>query len=107
LAGVFTARAIEALEPVIERLVHERIDGFAGDARADLVTQCTTIFPVEVIAHIVGVPRADYATFMRWSLDLIAFSRSPQKGREASSRLHEYLLPIVRDRRAAPREDVI
>ncbi|HLY39193.1 MAG TPA: cytochrome P450 [Candidatus Binatia bacterium] len=107
ISAIFTARAIDALEAVIERLVHERIDGFAGDTRADLVTQLTTIFPVEVIAHIVGVPHTDYATFMRWSLDLIAFSRNPQKGREASSRLHEYLLPIVRDRRAAPHDDVI
>ena len=107
ISAIFTARAIDALEPVIARLVHERIDGFAADAGADLVAQLTTIFPVEVIAHIVGVPRADYATFMGWSLDLIAFSKDPRKGHEASNRLHEYLLPIVRDRRTAPRDDVI
>jgi cytochrome P450 len=107
VSAVFSARAIEAMEPVIRRLVHERIDGFARGGRADLVAELTTIFPVQVIAHIVGVPPGDYARFMRWSLDLIAFAKDPEKGREASLRLHEYLLPLVRARRAEPRDDVM
>jgi len=90
VSAVFSARAIDALEPTITRLVHERIDTFAGAGRADLVAELTTIFPVQVIAHIVGVPPSDYARFMRWSLDLIAFSKDPQKGRAASNHLHDY-----------------
>src|SRR5438128_1599735 len=34
VSAVFSARAIEALQPVITRLVHERIDTFAGADRA-------------------------------------------------------------------------
>src|SRR5438067_3274840 len=107
VSAVFSARAIEALQPVITRLVHERIDTFAGAGRADLVAELTTIFPVQVIAHIVGVPAGDYARFMRWSLDLIAFSKDPAKGRAATDHLHDYLLPLVRSRRAEPHDDVI
>ena len=107
ISSIFTARAIDALERVIVSLVHERIDTFAGAGQADLVAELTTIFPVQVIAHIVGVPHEDYARFMRWSLDLIAFSKDAAKGRAASDRLHEYLAPVVRARRAAPRDDVI
>src|SRR5262245_20099773 len=107
ISAIFSARAIDALQPVIESLVHERIDGFVADGRADLVSALTTVFPVQVIAHIVGVPRADYAIFMRWSLDLIAFSKNPQRGRAASRTLHDYLLPIVREHRATPHDDVI
>jgi cytochrome P450 len=107
VSSVFNARHIEAMTPVIEGLVRERIDAFAGAGRADLVTELTTVFPVEVIAHIVGVPRSDYASFMRWSLDLIAFSKDPQRGMAASGHLRDYLLPVVRARRAEPRDDVI
>jgi cytochrome P450 len=107
ISSIFSARAIDALQPVIDAFVHERIDGFVRDGRADLVTALTTVFPVQVIAHIVGVPRTDYASFMRWSLDLIAFSKNPQRGREASRTLHDYLQPIVREHRAAARDDVI
>src|SRR6184192_1761826 len=106
VSAVFSARAIEALQPVVTRLVHERIDTFAGAGRADLVAELTTIFPVQVIAHIVGVPAGDYARFMRWSLDLIAFSKDPAKGRAASDHLHDYLLPLVRSRRAEPHDAV-
>jgi cytochrome P450 len=107
VASVFTPRAIDALAPVVERLVHERLDAFAGAGRADLVAELTTVFPVHVIAHIIGVPRADTRRFMEWSLDLIAFSKDPARGRAASQTLHEYLLPLVRQRRAEPRDDVI
>ena len=107
LSAVFVPRALDALAPVIESLAREQIDGFARKGRADLVAELTTIFPVKVIAHIVGVPRTDYAKFMAWSLDLIAFSKDPARGLAASGRLRDYLLPIVRSRRAEPRDDVI
>jgi len=107
ISSIFTPRAIDALEPLIASLVRERIDRLAGAGQADLVAELTTIFPVEVISHIIGVPRADAERFMRWSLDLIAFSKDPQRGLAASAALREYLLPIVRQQRAEPRDDVI
>jgi cytochrome P450 len=107
ISAIFTARGIEALQRVIESLVHRLIDGFATRGRADLVTELTTVFPVQVIAHIVGVPPSDYGSFMQWSLDLIAFSKDPERGMAASGRLRDYLLPIVQARRTEPREDVI
>jgi cytochrome P450 len=107
VSAVFSPRAIDALTPIVEGIVHERLDGLARAGRADLVADLTTVFPVEVIAHIVGVPRTDYARFMAWSLDLIAFAKDPAKGSAASTTLHDYLLPLVRQRRAEPRDDVI
>jgi cytochrome P450 len=107
LSTLFIPRAIDALSPVIERLVHDLVTGFARDGRADLVAQLTTVFPVQVIAHIIGIPPADYARFMRWSLDLIAFARDPAKGLAASATLRDYFLPVIRERRAAARDDVI
>lgn len=105
--AVFGPRAVEGLGAVVEGLVHELIDGFVRAGRADLVAQFTLAFPMQVIAHIVGVPRQHYAQFMSWSLDLVGFTKDPAKGRAASDRLHDYLLPIVRARRAEPRDDVI
>src|SRR5256712_5457621 len=107
VSAVFSARAIDALQSVTTRLVHERIDTFAGARRADLVAELTTVFPVQVIAHIVGVPPGHYARFMRWSLDLIAFSKDPAKGRAVSDHLPASLLPLVGSRRAEPHDDVI
>src|SRR5262245_41407559 len=107
VSTMFVPRALDALTPVVERLVQRLLAGFAGQGRADLVAQLTTVFPVQVIAHIVGVPQQDYAKFMRWGLELIGFPRNPTKGHEASATLRDYLLPIIRERRAAGRDDVI
>jgi len=105
--GVFAARPLEALTPVIEALVHQLIDGFSARDHTDLVAEFTLLFPVQVIAHILGIPRGDHPRFQRWSLDLIAFSKDPAKGRAAAATLRDYFLPIVAERRAAPRDDVI
>lgn len=107
VSAVFAARGIDGLAPVVESLVHELIDALRQDQRADLVAQFTLAFPMQVIAHIVGVPREHYPQFMAWSLDLVSFSKDPSASRAASARLHEYLLPIVRARRVEPRDDVI
>jgi cytochrome P450 len=104
---VFAVKALDAMATVIQSIALALVDGFAGDGRADLVSQLTTVFPVQVMATIVGVPREDYAQFMRWSLDLIAFSKDPARGRAASNILREYLLPFVRERRTTPTLDVI
>src|SRR5262245_30613168 len=107
VSTVFVPRAIDALTPVVEGLVDALIADIARKGRADLVAELTTIFPVQVIAHIVGVPPGDYAQFMRWSLDLIAFAKDPARGRKAADILREYLLPVIRARRAESRDDVI
>lgn len=107
VAPIFHARGLDSLAPVVESLVHELIDGFLPEGRADLVRQLMTVFPVQVIATIVGVPRTDYARFMSWSLDLIAFSKDPARGRAASTMIRDYMLPFVRERRLEARHDVI
>jgi cytochrome P450 len=107
VSTVFNSRALDAMGPVVEAFVQEQVDGFAPAGGADLVAQLTQIFPMQVIAHIVGVPRTDYAQFMHWSLDLVGFSRDPARGRAAAAHLHAYLLPVVHARRAEPRDDVI
>ena len=105
--GAFGGRTLEALTPAIEALAQELVDRLAGDGRADLVAQFTLLFPLDVIARILGLPRSDHAQFQRWSLDLIAFSKDPARARGAAERLREYFLPLIRLRRREPRADVI
>ncbi len=104
---VFAAKRLEALEPVMRQLADELIDDLAAAGRADLVAQFTARFPVQVMAHMIGVPRADYPQFQEWAVDIISFTRDVARGLAAAAALREYLLPIVRQRRAEPRDDVI
>ena len=104
---VFVPRGLDGLQPVLESMLQEIIDGFASERRADMVAHFTECFPVQVMAHMVGIPRAHYPQFQRWAIDLIGFAKDYPRGFAASAAIREYLLPIIAERRAEPCGDVI
>jgi cytochrome P450 len=108
IAPAFVPKAIKQhLPAVIETMAHRLIDGFAGAGRADLVAAFTFTFPLQVIAHIIGVPIADFAQFHRWALDVIGFADDPARGFAAAERLLEVFRSIVAQRRATPTGDLL
>jgi cytochrome P450 len=104
---VFVPKGLDGLQPALEEMVDEILDQLAGDRRADLVAQFTERFPVQVMAHMVGIPRADYPQFQKWAIDIVGFARDYPRGHAAAAAVREYLLPIIAERRARPRDDVI
>ena len=59
----------------------------------------TERFPVQVIAHMVGVPRSDYPQFQRWAIDIIGFAKDSAGAR----RLRRAARVPAADHRRAPR----
>ena len=104
---VFVPRGLDGLQPVLEKMLHEIIDDLAGKQRADMVAHFTECFPVQVMADMVGIPRADYPQFQRWTIDIIGFTKDYPRAQAASAAIREYLLPIIAERRAHPCGDVI
>jgi cytochrome P450 len=104
---VFVPKNLDALEPVLAHLANDVIDRFAGRPTADLVTDFTEQFPVQVMAHLTGIPRKDHPQFQAWAIDIIGFPKDLPKGLAAAAALREYLLPVIADRRAHPTDDVI
>jgi cytochrome P450 len=87
--------------------VHEIIDRFAAHGSGDLVADFTEQFPIQVMAHLTGIPRKDHPQFQAWAIDIIGFPKDLAKGLAAAEALRQYLLPIIADRRAHPTDDVI
>ena len=104
---VFVPKGLDGLAPVLDRMVHELVDRIAGERSVDLVTQFTERFPVQVMAHMVGIPRSDYPQFQKWAIEIIGFSKDYPRGLGAAAAVHDYLLPIIAQRRATPQDDVI
>jgi cytochrome P450 len=105
---VFVPKALGGpLPPIIGEIAHRMIDGFAGDGRADLVAQLARTFPLRVIAHIIGLPIADYEQFQRWALAITSMGSDPAGAFDAAQKLVEYLRPIVALRREEPRDDLM
>ena len=109
LAGhAFRQKALQRWESeLIGPLAQETIGRFAGRGHAELVRELTFPFPVQVIARILGLPRRDYPMFQELAFTLTSVGAGYRASREASHQLAAYLLPIVRDRRASPDDDLI
>lgn len=95
------------LEKTIAAVVHHLLDAIAGEGRAELVSQFTFVFPIRVICEVIGIPVEDYAAFHRWALDLISVGDDPPRGLAASQRIVDYLRPVLEERKAAPRADLL
>jgi cytochrome P450 len=92
---------------LIRRVVDELIDSFAPLGRVDLVRRLTFVFPVRVIARILGLPERDSAQFQRWSLELISIIVNWGRGIAASNALRDYFADQVGERRTRGRDDLI
>jgi cytochrome P450 len=104
----FSRKAMEMWESeLVGGVVDELIDTFVDDKRADLVSQLLFPFPVNVIAGLLGLPRADLPQFHRWTVELISVSIDMDKALNASKSLYDYLVEFVHLRREAPGNDMI
>ncbi|MGW4032048.1 cytochrome P450 [Streptomyces sp. NPDC004838] len=104
----------EKFLPVIERNARELIDAFRHRGEADLVDAFATRFPVNVIADMLGLDKADHDRFHRWYSTVIAFlgnlAQDPEvtaAGERTRTEFAEYMFPIIRERREHLGEDLL
>ncbi|GAA1081427.1 cytochrome P450 [Nocardiopsis composta] len=115
VAPAFRGKELEEkFLPVIERNARELIDGFRSTGSADLVHDFARHFPINVIVDMLGLDRSDHARFQTWYTAIIGFlgnlSQDPEvaeAGLRTREELAAYMLPIIRERRAAPGDDLL
>ncbi len=91
------------VRPTIDRL----LDSIAPAGKTDLVASVTSLYPMQVICGIVGVPLADAAQFGQWAEEINTGPMAPERGHAASAAMKEYLEPLVEARRAQPTGDFL
>jgi cytochrome P450 len=69
-------------------------------------------YPVQVIAHLMGVPREDYPLFSRWGNSLthllsLELFQHRHEVESAQAEMGAYLTDLVTDRRKSPRDDLV
>ena len=67
VARAFTPRRIEALEPRIEEIAGDLIDGFAARGSADIVEAFAWPLPLRVLGELFGFPEADLVRIHHWA----------------------------------------
>lgn len=115
--SAFTPQVVEGLRARIQAIVDELLDRAAEAGRLDLIADLGFPLPAIVIAELLGVPAEDRAQFRAWSADLAAAGglvRMAADGAERLSRaraggaaLNAYFRDIIRERRRAPRDDLV
>jgi len=108
VASSFRSKMLERWEEgLVAVVVNDLIDSFIEAGRTDLVRSVTFNYPVQVIARILGLPRADYPRFQRWALELTSVSANWDRGVAASVALRDYFADVMAERRARPGDDLI
>ncbi|MFE9726962.1 cytochrome P450 [Streptomyces sp. NPDC005794] len=104
----------EKFMPVIERNSRELVDTFRHTGSAELVADYATRFPVNVIADMLGLDKADHTRFHHWYTAVIAFlgnlsgdAAVASAGERTRVEFAEYMLPIIRARRENPGDDLL
>ncbi|WP_172384167.1 cytochrome P450 [Streptomyces sp. MNP-20] len=100
--------------PVIRRNSRELVDAFRDRGSADLVAEYATRFPVNVIADMLGLDKADHARFHGWYTNVIAFlgnlAGDPEvtaAGERTRAEFAAYMLPVIQRRREEPGDDLL
>jgi cytochrome P450 len=108
VAHAFRRSQLEHWEAeLVAPIIHELLDPIAPLGRADLVDAITAKYPVHVICGIVGVPLEDAQQFHTWSEQINTGPLQPEQGHAASQAMQDYLQPLLDDRRANPRDDLL
>jgi len=108
VSGSFRSKVLERWEEdLVSLVVNELIDSFYDRGRADLVREVTFNFPAQVIARILGLPRADYAMFQRWTVELTSVAANWDRGVAASEALRDYFASVMEERRNEHGDDLI
>jgi cytochrome P450 len=109
----FTPKRVNLLEPAIEAICQELVDGFGGAPRVDFMKQFAVPVPVRAVAVILEVPETRQADFKRWAdSSVAAIGRSiSDDERVAAERdivvQQQYFAAELEDRRTSPRDDFL
>lgn len=110
----FTPRQVKRLEPKIRALTGEIIDEIEARGEIDFVEEFAAHVPLVVIAELLGLDPALRGRLYRWSDAMMGGDGRTDPddpalaaATQAFTEYVEQLLPVIDNRRASPREDLI
>ncbi|MBR9911390.1 MAG: cytochrome P450 [Gammaproteobacteria bacterium] len=99
-------KRIRAIKPEVERTIAELIEGVRAKGNCCFTNDVAVPFPTRIIMLILGLPPED-GLYLKQFADQIMRPDGSMTIPEAYAKLLEYLHPVMDDRRANPRDDMI
>lgn len=104
----FTPRAVARLADRVTQISQELLDQVKAQGKMDVVSDIAFPLPAKVIAEMLGVPPEDWDIFQRWAHGGPGFTEARQADRRPmQEEMSDYFSALLRERRRAPREDLI
>lgn len=113
MESAFTAHRVKELEPRIEKVITDFIEGIADKGRADAVDDFAVPITIHVICEQLGLDHFDAAKVSRWSQAVTAQISAMQdhaamvENARHICDLQNYLIARMKEREENPREDMI
>lgn len=111
LTPEFTVRRLARLEPLIERIVNERLDAMAAaadaDGQVDLVKEFAFPVPFEVICELLGLPVEDRERFRQLGVARFDLTQGGVGVFGAAADTRDFLIKAVAAQRAEPGDGLI
>ncbi|HQV56748.1 MAG TPA: cytochrome P450, partial [Ilumatobacteraceae bacterium] len=96
------------LEPMIRQITREYLQPVVDAGHGELIEQVIAPIPINVIAHLIGVPAADWPLFRRWSDEVVEGTYPTMYRNERGEGLHgahpeftAYIDRLIAERRSA------
>jgi len=110
---VFTPSRVKKMEDYIRSVVNDLVDEVIGRGEIEFCEELAVKIPTYIIADQLGMPRADYATFKRWS-DAVIRENDPGNTKEQQleitrtiCELQRYILDRAGEYREAPADNML
>ena len=109
--GYFTPKSMEMWRPLVQSAITELLDAVEEKGRMDVMADLATPLPLLVIARMLGIPDSDRPIMRKLAKDLRHLNRTgPDRMAplsESVQNLQDYLGPLVAERVANPKDDLI
>jgi len=114
LSRAFTPPAVKAMRSTVEEMVARALDGWEGRTSVDLINDFSYPLPADIVALLVGAPRADLELFRRWADDLtnllhggVGDDERLEESQRAVLEFKAYLEELYRVRAREPKDDIM
>jgi cytochrome P450 len=110
----FTPRALSRIDALVRETARRVVDELGPEGECDFIARVASIYPLKLIARILGVPESDEPFILRVTNELFGsedpeFRRSPDRGEHTRllfMEFYQYFDRVMAERRARPREDL-
>jgi cytochrome P450 len=111
----FTPKIVENIRPAIYEIADNLLDKVQNRGELDLVEEFAFPLPTKVVAIMLGADPEDLPLFREWALAMQHASASRlkpppevyERANQAAQSFVDYFTPLITERRANPREDLI